>query len=111
MVECLSLAITHPPSSRNAQPWRAGAHLELAGDVLRIRHHRTCIQAMPKASTESLEAFLQRQPSSALAAVLMELAADHEAVQQRLARMQLSDRPDKLAASFKKTLAAWRRST
>ena len=46
-----------------------------------------------------------------LAAVLLELAADHDAVQQRLARMQLADRPDKLAAAFKKTLAAWRRST
>jgi hypothetical protein len=66
---------------------------------------------MPKASTEPLEAFLQRQPASDLAAVLLELAAEHEAVQQRLARMQLADRPDQLAANFKKTLAAWRRST
>ena len=29
----------------------------------------------------------------------------------RLARMQLVDRPDKLAAGFRKTLTAWRRST
>ncbi len=66
---------------------------------------------MPKEPPESLETFLQRQEASTLAAVLLELAADHEAVQQRLARMQLADRPDKLAAGFKKTLAAWRRST
>ena len=66
---------------------------------------------MKKEPIESLEAFLQRQEPSTLAAILLELAADHEAVQQRLARMQLADRPDKLAAGFKKTLAAWRRST
>ena len=66
---------------------------------------------MPKAPAESLEAFLQRQEVCTLAAVLVELAADHEVVQERLARMQLADRPDKLAASFRKTLAAWRRST
>lgn len=66
---------------------------------------------MPKEPAESLEAFLQRQEAPALSAVLLELAADHDAVQQRLARMQLADRPDKLAAGFKKTLAAWRRSS
>ena len=66
---------------------------------------------MSSKPTESLEAFLQRQDASALAAVLLELAAEHEAVQQRLVRMQLADRPDKLAASFRKTLAGWRRST
>jgi len=66
---------------------------------------------MSKVTAESLETFLQRQDSSTLAAVLLELAADHEPVQQRLTRMQLADRPDELAASFKKTLVAWRRST
>lgn len=66
---------------------------------------------MPKASAESLEAFLQRQEASTLRAVLLELADAHEAVKQRLARLQLADRPDKLAAAFKKTLAAWRRLT
>ncbi|HJV71273.1 DUF6880 family protein [Ideonella sp.] len=65
---------------------------------------------MPKAPPDSLEAILQRQPAATLAAVLVELAADHDAVRQRLARMQLADRPDKLAASFTKTLAAWKRS-
>ena len=43
-------------------------------------------------------------------AVLLELAQDHEAVQARLARMQLADQPDKLAAGFRRTLAAWKRS-
>lgn len=43
--------------------------------------------------------------------MLLELAEDHEAVQARLVRMQLADRPDKLATGFKKTLNGWRRST
>jgi hypothetical protein len=43
-------------------------------------------------------------------AVLLELAADHEAVKARLTRLQLADRPDKLAAGFRKTLNGWRRS-
>jgi len=46
-----------------------------------------------------------------LVAVLLELATDHGAVRERLARMQLADRPDELAAGFKKTLSGWRRST
>ena len=61
--------------------------------------------------TEDLETFLRRQDAGDLVAVLLELAKDHEAVQARLARMQLADRPDKLAAGFKKTLSGWRRST
>jgi hypothetical protein len=66
---------------------------------------------MPKRPAETLDDFLQRQPAAALAAVLIELAGDHEVVRRRLVRMQLADRPDKLEASFKKGLAAWRRST
>jgi len=65
---------------------------------------------MPKEPAESLQSFLQRQDAATLAALLLELASDHDVVQARLARMQLADRPDKLAAAFKKTLAAWRRS-
>jgi hypothetical protein len=60
---------------------------------------------------EELEAFLRRQHVGDLVGVLLELAEDHEAVQARLARMQLADRPDKLAADFKKTLYGLRRST
>ena len=66
---------------------------------------------MAKPLNEDLETFLRRQDAGDLVAVLLELAKDHEAVQARLARMQLADRPDKLAAGFKKTLAGWRRST
>jgi len=60
---------------------------------------------------EELEAFLRRQDAGDLVGVLLELAEDHEAVQARLARMQLADRPNKLAADFKKTLNVFRRST
>ena len=65
---------------------------------------------MPKALAETLESFLRRQDPSTLADVLIELAAERGVVQARLVRMQLADRPDKLAAAFKKNLAAWRRS-
>ena len=66
---------------------------------------------MPTPPTEDLETFLRRQDAGDLASVLLELAKDHEAVHARLARMQLADRPDRLAAGFKKTLSGWRRST
>lgn len=66
---------------------------------------------MAKLPTEDLYAFLRRQDAGDLVAVLLELAKDHQAVQARLARMQLADRPDKLAAGFRKTLTAWRRSS
>lgn len=66
---------------------------------------------MAKPPHEDLETFLRRQGAGDLVAVLLELAKDHEAVQARLARMQLADRPDKLATGFKKTLAGWQRST
>jgi hypothetical protein len=66
---------------------------------------------MAKPPNEDLQTFLRRQAAEDLVAVLLELAKDHEAVAARLARMQLADRPDKLAAVFKKTLSGWRRST
>jgi hypothetical protein len=66
---------------------------------------------MAKPPNEDLETFLRRQDAADLVAVLLELANDHEAVQARLARMQLADRPDKLAAGFRKTLSGWKRST
>ena len=64
----------------------------------------------PPPHAEDLESFLGRQQPADLVAVLLELARDHEAVQARLARMQLADRPDQLAAAFRKTLSGWRRS-
>jgi uncharacterized Zn finger protein len=66
---------------------------------------------MAKPPAEDPADFLARQPKEALVALLLELARDHEAVQARLGRMQLADQPDKLAAGFKKTLAAWKRSS
>jgi hypothetical protein len=66
---------------------------------------------MPKPKPEDLESFLRRQEAGTLVAVLLELAGAHEPVQARLSRMQIATRPDKLAAAFRKTLAAWKRST
>jgi hypothetical protein len=60
--------------------------------------------------TENLESFLRRQDLPTLIAILLELAADHDAVRSRIERLQLSDRPDKLAAGFRRTLAGWRRA-
>jgi len=65
---------------------------------------------MARPPREDLEAFLGRQDAATLALILLDLAGEHEAVRQRLTRLQLADRPDKLAADFRKTLAAWRRS-
>lgn len=66
---------------------------------------------MKKSSREDLEAFLRRQNATELVDLLLDLAQEHDAVLARPARMQLADRPDKLAADFKKTLASLRRST
>jgi len=65
---------------------------------------------MPRTPPEDLQTFLERQDAPTLVAVLLELAEDHEAVKARLTRLQLADRPDKLAAGFRKTLNGWRRS-
>lgn len=66
---------------------------------------------MPKAVNETLDAFLQRQEVSTLCTVLLELAEAHKEVKERLTRLQLAGRPDKLAAGFRRSLTAWRRST
>ena len=65
---------------------------------------------MPRTPPEDLQTFLRRQDAPTLVAVLLELAEDQEAVKARLTRLQLADRPDKLAAGFRKTLNGWRRS-
>jgi hypothetical protein len=54
---------------------------------------------------------VHRQPALTLAAVLLELAEVDEAVKERLLRLQLAERPDKLAAGFRQRLMAWQRST
>ena len=61
---------------------------------------------LPSTPADDLETFLKRQDPSTLVGILIELANDREVVQARLARLQLADRPDKLAASFRKTLTA-----
>lgn len=55
---------------------------------------------MAKRPNDDLEIFLRHRNAEDLLTVLLELANDHEAVRARLARTQLADRPDKLAAGF-----------
>lgn len=66
---------------------------------------------MAKPPSEDTATFLARQTHQTLVAVLLELAREHEPVQARLDRLKLADQPDKLAVGFRKTLAAWKRST
>ena len=67
--------------------------------------------ATRKEDKEELDVFVRRQSPQALAAVLLELAEAITEVRQRLVRMQLSDKPDRLAAAFQKTLNGWRRQS
>jgi hypothetical protein len=60
---------------------------------------------------EELDTYVRRQSAQDLAAVLLELAEANPQVRQRLVRMQLSDEPDRLAATFRKTLNGWRRQS
>jgi hypothetical protein len=60
---------------------------------------------------EDLEPFVKTLDAPTLASVLLELAREHDAVRRRLARLKLADRPDRLAAAFRKTLAGWRRAS
>lgn len=60
---------------------------------------------------EDLDTYVRRQSADDLAAVLLELAEAHPEVQRRLVRMQLSDKPGRLAATFQKTLNGWRRQS
>ncbi|MBK1612988.1 hypothetical protein CKO44_05815 [Rubrivivax gelatinosus] len=66
---------------------------------------------MRKTANEDLPAFIRRQPAEDLAALLIELCDTVEPVCKRVERLQLAHRPDKLAAAFRKQLAAWKRST
>lgn len=65
---------------------------------------------MPKAPPEDLATFVRRQPAEDLASVLLALSDTLEPVRERLERMQLASRPDKLAASFRKQLSGWKRA-
>jgi len=66
---------------------------------------------MGDSNPDDVAAFVRGLDQSALAAVLLELAADHEAVRKRLERLQLSAQPRALAAVFRATLKSWQRST
>ncbi len=66
---------------------------------------------MPRKPVDELEAFLHAQDVPTLAAALLELSREHDAVRKRLDRLRLADQPSKLAASFRKSLNGWRRST
>lgn len=54
---------------------------------------------------------LRAQPKEDLVALLDELAAQHPAVEARLARHALAGNPAALAAQFRKRLHSWKRST
>lgn len=66
---------------------------------------------MPRKPADTLETFVRRQDAATLADVLLELAAEHDAVRKRLERLALSRDPKGLAAAFSKTLAGWKRSS
>ena len=66
---------------------------------------------MPRGmSTETLEVFVRGQSTETLANVLLRLATDHVSVHDRLVRLQQSNHPKALTATFRKTLTGWRRS-
>ena len=64
-----------------------------------------------KTSLDTLASFIRQLDAATLASVLIELAADHAAIRERLLRLQLSNQPKALATVFRKKLAAWKRST
>jgi hypothetical protein len=67
---------------------------------------------MPRGmSTEMFEVFVREQSAETLANVLLQLATDQVAVHERLVRLQLSNQPKALAATFRQTLTDWCRST
>jgi hypothetical protein len=64
-----------------------------------------------KTSLDNLASFVRQLDAGTLSSVLIELAADHAAVHERLVRLQLSNQPKALATVFRKKLVAWKRST
>ncbi len=67
------------------------------------------MQPMLPSLPEDLESFIRKQDAPTLAGVLLELAGENEAVRRRLARLQLTEQPERLAEHFRKALARWRR--
>jgi hypothetical protein len=64
-----------------------------------------------KNSPDNLASFIRQLDVGTLTSVLIELAAEHTAVHERLVRLQLSNQPTALATVFRKKLVAWKRST
>ncbi len=64
-----------------------------------------------KTALDNLASYVRQLDAQTLASVLIELAADHAAVHERLMRLQLSKQPKALAMHLRKRLAAWKRST
>ena len=59
-----------------------------------------------KTSFDDLASFVRQLDAGTLSSILIELAADHAAVHERLVRLQLSNQPKALATVFRKKLAA-----
>ena len=60
---------------------------------------------------DDLASFIRQLDAGTLTSVLIDLAADHAVVHDRLVRLQLSNQPKALATVFRKKLVAWKRST
>lgn len=66
---------------------------------------------MTDPDADKIAALVQGLDPVTLRAVLIELAAHHEPVRDRLERLQLSTQPRKLAVAFRATLNGWHRGT
>ena len=66
---------------------------------------------MPNTSESDLPHFVRGLDAATLATVLLDLAADHDVVRERLLRLQLRDDPTRLAVRFRARLDAWRNET
>lgn len=66
---------------------------------------------MPRTPAFDIESFVRGLDPATLAALVIELAGEHPLVKQRLVRLHLANDPKRLAAGFKKLLAAWKRAS
>ena len=89
----------------------AAAHPGPDDDAIAMARSEPTIDSMPSKTSDNLASVVRQLDAETLASVLIELAADHAAVRERLVRLQLSNQPKALATVFRKRLAAWKRST
>jgi hypothetical protein len=66
---------------------------------------------MPRTPAFDIETFVRGLDPATLAGLVIELAGEHPLVKQRLVRLHLANDPKRLAAGFKKSLAAWKRAS